>query len=113
MAPSMTADVCDYEHLATGRREAGMFSAFYSWTLKFGMAIGSLISGLLMDLTGFHGGHDAQPTAAMITRMRILDSAYPAVALGVALLLLRRYPITTERMAEVKLGLEARLPNPI
>ncbi len=108
MAPSMTADVCDYEHLATGRREAGMFSAFYSWTLKFGMTIGFAIAGLLMDLTGFHAGNGAQPTAAMITRMKILDSAFPAVALAIALLLLRRYPITSARMLEVERDLRAR-----
>lgn len=113
MAPSMTADVCDYEHLATGRREAGMFSAFYSWTLKFGMTIGYAITGLLMDLTGFHAVKGAHPTAAMVTRMRILDSAYPAVMLALALIMLRRYPITTERMAEVRTALEVGVPEPI
>jgi len=106
MAPSMTADVCDFEHVATGRREAGMFSAFYSWTLKFGMTIGAAIAGLLLDLTGFHAGHGVQPTSSMILRMRILDSAYPTAMLAVALLLLRRYPITTERMTEVNAALE-------
>ncbi len=106
MAPSMTADVCDREHLLTGRREAGMFSAFYSWTLKFGMTVGFAIAGLLLDLTGFHAANHAMPTPEMITRMRAIDSIYPAVTLAIALWLLRQYPITTAEMAEVRSALE-------
>lgn len=109
MAPSMTADICDWEEYSTGRRQGGLFSAFYSWTLKVGMTTGFAIAGLLLDLTGFHAGaKGAMPTAAMIVRMRAVDSAFPALILGAALLLLRRYRITPETMLEVRVALEAR-----
>jgi GPH family glycoside/pentoside/hexuronide:cation symporter len=108
MAPSMTADICDWEHLSTGRREGGMFSAFYSWTLKFGMTVGFALAGLVLDLTGFHANKGALPTPEMIVRMRAVDSAVPAVILGLSLLLLRRYSITSESMDEVRKALENR-----
>ena len=36
---SMTADVCDLDELATGKRREGIFGAIYWWMVKFGFAI--------------------------------------------------------------------------
>jgi glycoside/pentoside/hexuronide:cation symporter, GPH family len=46
---SMTADVCDLDELATGKRREGIFGAIYWWMVKFGFAIAGLLSGAIMS----------------------------------------------------------------
>ena len=36
---SMTADVCDLDELATGKRREGIFGAIYWWMVKLGFAV--------------------------------------------------------------------------
>jgi GPH family glycoside/pentoside/hexuronide:cation symporter len=53
---SMTADVCDLDELATGKRREGIFGAIYWWMVKFGFAIAGLLSGAIMSLRRLHPG---------------------------------------------------------
>jgi GPH family glycoside/pentoside/hexuronide:cation symporter len=53
---SMTADVCDLDELATGKRREGIFGAIYWWMVKFGFAIAGLLSGAIMSLVAFTPG---------------------------------------------------------
>ncbi|HQP10926.1 MAG TPA: MFS transporter, partial [Candidatus Omnitrophota bacterium] len=50
---SMVADVCDLDELQTGTRREGMFGAIYWWMVKLGVALASVLSGLLLNATGF------------------------------------------------------------
>ncbi|MCU0926360.1 MAG: MFS transporter [Hydrogenophaga sp.] len=50
---SMTADVCDLDELATGKRREGIFGAIYWWMVKFGFAIAGLLSGAIMSVVAF------------------------------------------------------------
>jgi GPH family glycoside/pentoside/hexuronide:cation symporter len=60
---SMTADVCDLDELATGKRREGIFGAIYWWMVKFGFAIAGLLSGAIMSFVGFTPGAATQPAA--------------------------------------------------
>ncbi len=53
---SMTADVCDLDELATGKRREGIFGAIYWWMVKLGFAVAGLLSGAIMALRGLHAG---------------------------------------------------------
>ncbi len=112
MLPSMQADVVDYDELQTGERREGGFSSIYSWVLKLSFMIGFLISGPLLEMTGF----DAETIDkigpaeldAIYTNMRIGYMIIPIVALTIALLFLIKFPITQEKAAEIRTELEER-----
>ena len=105
---SMTADVVDYDELQTGRRREGSFAACNSWINKVAMALGAGASFGLLGWVGFDsklGGHQAEHTLFMI---RFLFAVIPIVGLVFALIALSRFPLTQERMAEIRTKLEAQ-----
>ena len=107
--PSMTADSLDYEEQRSGARREGAFSSSFFWATKAGMGIASIAAGQALDrLTGFRaelGGQQAPETVLMI---RALFAGIPILACCVALLLLRLYPLSAERMRGIRAELEAR-----
>jgi len=106
--PSMVADVVDYDELHSGRRREGSFAACNSWINKVGMALGAGTSFGLLGWIGFDsklGTHQTEHTLFMI---RFLFAAIPVVGLTFALIALCRFPLTQERMAEIRAQLEAR-----
>ncbi len=108
MIPSMQIDVVDYDELKTGERREGSFASIFSWVLKFSFVIGFMISGPLIELTGFDANLDGAQPEEVYTTMRIGFLAIPIVALTIAILLLRTFPITAEKAAEIRLQLEEK-----
>ncbi len=104
---TLMADVTDVDELKTGSRREGMFGAVMAW---MGKAIGTLQAIAAMTLlvaTGFDA-HAVSQTPETIYKMRLLFSFAPAAAMGILLLLLYRYPLTRERMLEIKELIEQR-----
>ena len=104
---SIGADVMDYDELENGRRREGSFSACGSWINKVGMAIGAGVSFFIMDWVGFDS-NVAHQSAHTIFMIRFLLAAIPIVGLVLALFALARFPLTQEKMHEIRLALEAR-----
>ena len=105
---SMTADVVDYDELQTHQRREGAFAACASWILKFGVGIGSWLSGEILAGTGFDATLGGNQTAHAFYSMRMLFATIPVVGSTVALLLLFKFPLTPQRMSEIRSQLEAR-----
>jgi len=107
--PSMTADTLDYEEQRSGVRREGAFSSSFFWATKAGMGIASVAAGQALDgLTGFRaelGGQQAPDTYLMI---RALFAGIPIVACLIALGLLTLYPLSAERMRNIRAELETR-----
>lgn len=108
MLPSMQVDVVDYDELKTGERREGSFSSIYSWVLKLSFMVGFLVSGPLLEITGFSADAGSVQPDYVYTNMRIGFLAIPVIALIIAMLLLRAFPITAEKAAEIRLMLEQR-----
>jgi GPH family glycoside/pentoside/hexuronide:cation symporter len=112
MLPSMQADIVDWDELKTGERREGSFSSIYSWVLKLSFMIGFLISGPLLEITGFDAEtiDKIDPVAldAVYTNMRIGYFVIPVAALTIALFLLNKFPITAEKAHEIRVELEER-----
>jgi GPH family glycoside/pentoside/hexuronide:cation symporter len=104
---SMTADVVDYDELQGGRRREGAFASSNSWIIKFGMALGAGVSFFILDWVGFNSKLDIQ-TEHTLFMVRFLLAAIPIVGLCFALVALARFKLTPERMAEIRLQLEAK-----
>ncbi len=108
MLASMQADVVDFDELNTGERREGSFASIFSWVLKFAFCIGFLISGPLLEFTGFDAALEGAQPEAVLRNMRIGYIAIPVVALIFALALLKFFPITPAKAAEIRAQLEAR-----
>jgi GPH family glycoside/pentoside/hexuronide:cation symporter len=105
---SNIADIVDYDELQNGRRREGSFAASNSWIIKVGMALGAGISFFIMDWIGFDsklGGNQSEHAMFMV---RFLFSVIPIAGLILAIVALIRFPLTPERMAQIRAELEAR-----
>ncbi|MCK4881414.1 MAG: MFS transporter, partial [Candidatus Omnitrophica bacterium] len=105
---SMVADVCDQDELETGERREGMFSAVYWWMVKLGMALASLIGGILLVKTGFRQEVGiAQPVDTLFW-MRVFDVLIPIVTSVIAIFIIMTIDDSEEKAHEVRRQLEER-----
>ncbi|MFA6172162.1 MAG: MFS transporter [Kiritimatiellales bacterium] len=108
LSNSMIADICDVGELDTGRRLEGTFNAVGGWIRKVGLSLSLLVSGYVISSTGFDVARGAEQTAHTIFWMRLLAVFFPAAMITVALILIRFYPITEEKVREVRNELRRR-----
>jgi len=104
---SMTADVCDLDELATGKRREGIFGAIYWWMVKLGFAVAGLLSGAIMAFVAFTPGAAAQPAGA-VDGLRLFYSGVPIFGTLLAMWFMRDYDLDEARAREVHAELERR-----
>ena len=105
---SMMGDVTDVDELRCGTRREGMFGAVSALVLRWLGVFGTVAGGALVSISGFHieAGPDQAP--GVFTLMRILFSIVPGILLCLCFLILWRYPLTEERMKQIKEELARR-----
>ncbi len=111
MIPSMQIDVVDYDEMKSGLRKEGSYASVFSWVLKFSFVIGFMISGPIIELTGFEVGAFEAGTMDMdsvFTNMRVCYIAIPVISLIFAILFLKRFSITPAKAKEIRDVLESR-----
>lgn len=101
LASSMLADICDLDELKTGRRREGMFGASYSWACKAGISLTMILSGYMLQWSGFDAAVESQPES-VITNMRILYMVVPMFFVGLAAFLLIFYPLSEDKINEIQ-----------
>ena len=105
---SMLADVCDYDEIQTGTRREGIFGAIYWWMIKLGQAAASLVSGLLLNATGFNIALGGQQTAKTLFYMRLCDIGIPIVASLLAIFIIMTFEISEDKAYAIRKQLEER-----
>ena len=105
---SMMADVCDEDELNTGERREGAYSAIYWWIVKLGLSASLVVSGFLLNITGFDETAGAVQTDATFFWMRICDIVFPAAFIAISIYFIYRFPLKEARVYEIKQELEAR-----
>lgn len=108
IVPSMTGDVVDDDELATGERREGAYASIFSWLLKLTLSLATALSGPLVELAGFSPEIRDNLPESVLLNMRLMLAVAPAVLIGLALVVLLRFPLTTERIREIREQLEAR-----
>jgi len=105
---SMVADVCDYDELQTDTRREGMFSAVYWWMVKLGVALSSLISGFLINATGFRQEIGLAQTAETLLWLRIFDICIPILTSILAIFILMTFSISEDKAYGIRAQVERR-----
>jgi GPH family glycoside/pentoside/hexuronide:cation symporter len=105
---SMIADVCDLDELQTGTRREGMFSGIYWWIQKLGIAGASILSGVLLNATGFDIKLGLSQTAHALFYMRVCDVGIPIITSLIAIYIIMTFDISEDKAYEIRQQLEAR-----
>jgi GPH family glycoside/pentoside/hexuronide:cation symporter len=105
---SMVADVCDLDELQTGTRREGMYSGIYWWIQKLGMAGASLLSGILLNATGFKIELGLNQTANTLLWMRLCDVGIPVVTSLIAIYIIMNFDISEAKAYDIRKQLEAK-----
>ncbi|HEX2101712.1 MAG TPA: MFS transporter, partial [Candidatus Synoicihabitans sp.] len=105
---SIGGDVIDYDELESGKRREGAFQASRSWILKFGFAIAAWGQGYLLEATGFDASLGGNQSEQAIMMIRLGLAGVPVIGLLIALFFLARFPLTQEKMEDIRTQLEAR-----
>lgn len=108
MIPSMQVDVVDLDELNTGERREGSFASIFSWVLKLSFCLGFMLSGPLLQMTGFSDELQGAELEHALTNMRIGYIVLPVTALVIAAVLLKFFPLNAARLAEIRRQLEER-----
>jgi len=108
LVSSMLADVCDVDELQTGTRREGTFGAIYWWMIKLGQALASLISGVLLNATGFNVTLGANQTPHALLYMRLCDIGIPIITSIIAMFIIMSFEVTEDKAYAIRKQLEER-----
>jgi len=104
---SMIADVCDYDELGTRQRREGVFGAIYWWMVKIGMALAGLLTGIMLNASGFDVELATQPEKTLFL-LRVFDVGVPLITSALAIVIMFTYQISERRAYEIRAELERR-----
>lgn len=98
-------DICDLDELQNGERREGLFAAVQGFVSKIENSLCMLLGGYLLSMSGFDAQaaqHAVQQAPEVIDRLRWLAFT-PQIAFAlIAALIAFRFPLTPQRMDEVR-----------
>jgi sugar (glycoside-pentoside-hexuronide) transporter len=106
VGPSVVADVIDYDEYKTGERKEGAYFAAWSFVLKGATGITFLLTGLVLQFSGFVPNVEQTEMARMA--IRSLFALFPLVGCLIGAVLLTRFRLNREEHAEIRAVLEER-----
>lgn len=109
LIPSLNGDIVDYDELRTGERREGAFASVFSWILKFALSLAAAFSGPLVEIAGYRAGlHRESVPPDILWNMRLFLVFSPLAFLIPSILICSKFPLTTRRIEEIRVELEAR-----
>jgi GPH family glycoside/pentoside/hexuronide:cation symporter len=106
VAPSVQADVIDYDEYRTGERKEGAYLAVFNLVRKCAAALPAGLTGVALALTGFQP--NVEQTDATKFAMRAITGFAPAICYLIGTVLFLRFSFNEAEHAEVRRALDAR-----
>ena len=107
MIYAMSYDASIIEQLRSGERPDGLYTSLIGLLMKFGNALGSVITGVGLQLVGFSETAAVQSEAA-VKGIRVLYALAPSAVLAIALIFALLYPLTRQRYEKLSAALEEK-----
>ncbi|HBE9436664.1 sugar/Na+(H+) simporter [Clostridioides difficile] len=103
---SLVPDTIEYGELKTGKRREGITYSIIGFFFKFGMALGGLVPGVVLSMTGYVA--NTSQTSQALYGIRSINGIIPVVLTVAMLVLIKMYPLTEEKCREVINELRSR-----
>ncbi len=85
-----------------------MFGAVYWWMVKLGIAVASVISGFLINATGFHQELGLAQAPSTLLWMRIFDIGIPIITSIAAIFVIKTFEISEDKAYDIRGQIERR-----
>ena len=104
---ALEADTVEYGEWKTGVRTEGITYALFSFTRKFGQAVGGAMAAFVIGVGGYVGGVATQSESAE-NAIRFASGLVPAIFLVIGIAIFFRYPLTEQVFAKLVAETAAR-----
>jgi GPH family glycoside/pentoside/hexuronide:cation symporter len=105
LAPSIKADVIDYDEYKTGQRKEGAYFATWNLASKLATGIAIFVAGFALQIVGFTP--DAEQTEESIMLVRSLFAGFPFILHLIGVFILFRFSLDATEHARVRAALDA------
>ncbi|MBW2444512.1 MAG: MFS transporter [Deltaproteobacteria bacterium] len=105
-APSIKADIIDYDELKTGERKEGAYLAVWNFVRKAAGGLTAILTGFALQLADFTPNEEQSDAAKTV--IRLLFSLVPGGCYAVGTLIFMRFRFNEAEHAEVRSELNAR-----
>ena len=106
IAPSIQADVIDYDEYQTGERKEGAYFSAWNFVFKSAYGVTLMLTGYVLQLSGFEP--NVEQTEEVKFALRCLYGAFPFVCYMVGALLVSRFRLDEDAYAHIRAELRAR-----
>ncbi len=106
VAPSIKADVIDYDEYRTNERKEGAYLAAWSFVQKSAAGLAAMLLGAVLQLAGYTPGEEQSSETQFA--IRALISFVPGGAFLVAAVVFRRFKLDEAEHARIRTELDAR-----
>ena len=109
IAPSIQADVIDFDEYRTGERKEGAYFATWNLVYKSSTGITFLLAGLVLQVSGFVP--NLEQTEDVKWALRTLFAGFPFVCYMVGSAIFSRFSLGEEEYARIRAELDRRAAN--
>ncbi|PAC98575.1 MFS transporter [Bacillus paralicheniformis] len=103
---ALIPETIEYGEYKTGKRLSGLIYAIIGFFFKFGMALGGIVPGLILEKFGYAAGQVQTPEA--LTGILLTTTVVPVIFLILAIIDINFYNLSDEKYAKVVRELENR-----
>jgi GPH family glycoside/pentoside/hexuronide:cation symporter len=106
VAPSIQADVIDFDELETGDRKEGAYFAAWNFVYKLGVGVTLMLTGFILELSGFVP--NAVQSEQALFALKALYALFPMACYLLATVLLSRFSLNEAEHAKIRKALAER-----
>jgi GPH family glycoside/pentoside/hexuronide:cation symporter len=110
IAPSVQADVIDYDEYVTGERKEGAYFASFNFMFKSAAGLTLMLTGFVLSLSGFAPNQEQSETVKLA--LRIQFAVFPLVCYAIGALILSRFALDELEHKRIRAALDGEGSGP-